>query len=94
MPRFSSASHRKHQLSPSQKRANSLAREERDFLAQLVGLRKKSGLTQSGVAEILGVSQQAISKFESLESSPTLATIITYAHAIDAVVQLEAFESH
>ena len=89
MPRFSSASHRKHQLSPSQKRANSLAREERDFLAQLVGLRKKSGLTQSGVAEILGVSQQAISK-----SSPTLATIITYAHAIDAVVQLEAFESH
>lgn len=89
MARFTTSG-TKRKLSPSQKRANYLARQERDFIAQLISLRKKSGLTQTQVAEKLGVSQQAISKFESLESSPSLSTVITYAHAIEALVHFEA----
>lgn len=88
MARFTTQ-RRNRQLTPSRKRANYLARQERDFLAQLVTLRKEAGLTQQGVAEKLGVSQQAISKFESLESSPTLSTALSYAHAIEALVHFE-----
>lgn len=84
------SSGRRQKKSPSQRRASYLARQERGFLASLVNLRKESGLTQAAVAELLGISQQAISKFESLESSPTLSTVISYAHAIDALVHFDA----
>ncbi|HIY94612.1 MAG TPA: helix-turn-helix domain-containing protein [Candidatus Rothia avicola] len=89
MARFTTQ-RRKRQPSPSRQRANYLARQERDFLAQLISLRKEAGLTQQDVAEKLGVSQQAISKFESLDSSPTLSTAMSYAHAVQALVHFEA----
>ena len=42
---------------------------------KLYSLRKKSGLSQEQLAEQLGVSRQAISKWESGQSVPELATI-------------------
>ncbi|MFC6352786.1 helix-turn-helix domain-containing protein [Rothia nasimurium] len=80
---------RKRQLTPSRQRANYLARQERDFVASLISLRKEAGLTQQDVADKLGVSQQAISKFESMDSSPTLSTALSYAHAVQALVHFE-----
>lgn len=88
MARFT-VQNRLRSVSPSRKRANYLARQERDFLAQLVALRKETGLSQEGVAEKLGTSLDAIENFESGVSSPTISSALSYAHAIGAVVRFE-----
>lgn len=50
----------------------------------LIALRDKHGYTQKQVADAIGVSQAAISKFESEGSNPTLATLRRYALAVGA----------
>lgn len=70
----------------SKLRAKYLAKEDYDLVFQLVTLREQSGLSQTDVAERLGISQQAVSKFERMESDPRLSTIRSYAHAIEALV--------
>lgn len=67
-------------------RAKFLTESDYDLVFNLVRLREKSGLSQSDVAERLGISQQAVSKFERMESDPRLSTIRSYAHAIEALV--------
>lgn len=67
-------------------RAKFLAKADYDLVFDLVRLREKSGLSQTDVAERLGISQQAVSKFERMESDPRLSTIRSYAHAIEALV--------
>ncbi len=73
-------------------RARSLAQTHEDFKASLVEMRKRHGLTQPQVAELLGVSQAAISKFESYDSNPTLSSIRRYALAIGATLRLEVVD--
>lgn len=46
-----------------------------DVLGKLVELRKKSGLTQAEVAEELGVSRQAVSRWETGEISPSVENL-------------------
>lgn len=56
-------------------------------------LRKKEGLTQAQVAEAIGVSRQAVSKWESGTASPSLDNLnslsILYGVSIDRVVGKE-----
>lgn len=50
---------------------------------RLVKLRKQKGLSQEELAEKLGLSRQAISKWERCESSPDLDNIIQLAKLYD-----------
>lgn len=72
--------------SPDMMRAEQLAANDRALLRNLVQVRKDRGLTQQQVADILGVTQASISRFEAYDSNPTLASIRRYAHAVEALV--------
>lgn len=50
------------------------------FSEKLYALRKKSGLSQEQLAEQLGVSRQAISKWESGQSIPENATMLVLSN--------------
>ncbi|MFT3877898.1 MAG: helix-turn-helix transcriptional regulator [Propioniciclava sp.] len=67
-------------------RAEALADSDCALLRALVAVRKKRGLSQQEVGEIMGVSQASVSQFEAHDSNPTLATIRRYAHAVGALV--------
>lgn len=43
-------------------------------------------MTQKDVAELLGISQQAVQKFESYDSDPKMSTLARYANAVGALV--------
>lgn len=51
---------------------------------QMIALRKKAGLTQERMAELLGTKKSNISRLESLssDSSPRLSTIEEYARVL------------
>lgn len=68
------------------RRARLLADNDYKLMADLVAIRKESGLRQSDVAARLGISQQAVSKIENYDSDPKLSTIRMYANAIGALV--------
>lgn len=68
-------------------RARALAKAERDLLSELVALRKQHDLTQSAVAQRMGVSQAAVSQVERYDANPTLSTIRRYALAVGARIE-------
>lgn len=72
--------------SPLDRRAQILVRNDAEFLAQLVELRKKLGLTQTEIAERMNVSQPAVAAFERVENDPKLSTIRRYAMAVGLLV--------
>ncbi|GAB2475079.1 hypothetical protein GCM10027030_06730 [Luteococcus sediminum] len=65
--------------------SDQLSENDLQFIEALIAVREQRGLSQSEVAEIMQVSQPVVSKFESLEGNPTLATIRRYANAIQAL---------
>lgn len=73
-------------------RADALVEAQDGFLDALVELRGKHGYTQQQVADAIGVSQTAISKFESEGSNPTLATLRRYALAVGARFELRVVD--
>lgn len=79
--------------SPLDRRAQILVRNDAQFMAQLVELRKKLGLTQAEIAERMNTSQPAVAAFERVENDPKLSTIRRYAMAvgllIDHVVEVD-----
>ena len=69
-----------------------VARERREAYVrghQLAEMRKASGVTQAGLAELLGVSQSRISKIESGEISG-IEVIRAYVTALGGTVDLVA----
>lgn len=76
-----------------EKLALSLYRERSDFLQTLVDLRKEQKLTQAEVAERMGVTQPTVSEFERYDANPRLDTIIRYALAVEAQLDLRAYEA-
>lgn len=72
-------------VSRSYARAEYLAGQEQELISALIAVRKENKLTQKEIAQRLGVSPQAISKFESQISSPSLSTVMDYAHAVGAL---------
>jgi len=58
---------------------------------QMIALRKKAGVTQEQMADLLGTKKSNISRLESLHSnvSPRLATVEDYARALGYSVKIE-----
>lgn len=58
------------------------------LVLRLVEYRKKAGMTQTDVAEAMGVSQVTVSEFERCvgRDGPRIATIQRYARAVGAKV--------
>ena len=63
-----------------------------EFHLSLIELRVKKGLTQADVAAQLGISQSAVSQFETLTRTPNLETIFTYALALGAKLNFSLAE--
>lgn len=69
-------------------RAKELTESRIAMLSELVKLRVARGMKQIDVAEILEISQQAVSKIEGYDSNPTLETLERYANAVGAVLEI------
>lgn len=73
--------------------ADQLFQERETLLDTLRDLRKLKKLTQAEVAERMGVSQPTVSEFEHYDANPTLSTIMRYALAVGANLNLRAYDS-
>lgn len=58
--------------------------------AQLVGIRISQGVSQSQMADRLFISQPAVSQFESATAMPRLGSVLAYALAVGAELDLRA----
>lgn len=76
---------------PVQRLANDLARGDREFLDHLVEHRRLK-FTQSEVAERMGISQSAVSQFESGDRDPQLSTVRRYALALELMIEHKVVE--
>ena len=58
---------------------------------QMIQMRKKAGLTQQQMAELLGTKKSNISRLESVstENSPRLATVEDYARVLGYTIKVE-----
>lgn len=59
-----------------------------EILDSLVKLRKALNLSQTAVAERMGVRQPTVSGFETETSDPRLSTLQRYARAVEARIRL------
>jgi DNA-binding XRE family transcriptional regulator len=59
------------------------------WLHELVEARKKCGLTQKQVAELIGVSQPTVAAFERYDNDPRLSTIRRYAVAVGVLIKYD-----
>lgn len=55
---------------------------EQELIAQMINLRKEQHITQKQLAEITGNKQQAISRIENNEHSPSLQTFCNILSAL------------
>lgn len=65
-------------------RADALVEDHEQLLSALIELRKKHRLSQSVVADRMGVSQPTVAGFERYDANPTLSTIRRYAVSVGA----------
>ena len=70
----------------ARRRARALADQDYRLVQDLVRIRRDRQLSQADVAELLGITQQAVSKLERPGSDPRLSRLRQYAHAIGALV--------
>ena len=64
------------------------SRMEYRILGELIKLRKAKGVSQGELAKMSGHKQQAISRIEKRENSPTLKTLCALADVLDVDIQL------
>ncbi len=66
-----------------------------NFSEKLTTLRKQKGLSQEALAEKLGVSRQAVSKWERNEAQPELSKIVALCELFEVDAnELLGFEHH
>lgn len=75
-------------MTPKQRLALALAQTERTLVEDLTKLRKRVGLSATDVAKMINRHKSSISKFEARKTDPHLSTVLRYAHAIDAMVEI------
>ena len=54
-----------------------------DFSNRIISARKSKGLSQEALADLIGVSRQAVSKWETGDAKPDLDKTITLCKALD-----------
>jgi len=86
---------------PATKRAEALAKNDYLLIRELIQVRRDAKLTQTDIADRLGVTQPTVAAFERMDSDPKLSTIRRYAQAVGALVahvveadQGQLFEDH
>lgn len=68
-------------------RAKHLSQDHRQLMAELVKARVEVGMSQSDIAEIMGVTQQRVSQLEKYDADPKLSTVRRYANAVGAATR-------
>lgn len=66
-----------------------VANQEKDLIDQMVNLRKEQKISQKKLAEITGNKQQAISRIEKKEHSPSLQTFCNILSALGYELTIE-----
>ena len=59
-----------------------------DMREALISARVSKGWTQADLAEVLGITQSAVSQFESLAGNPRIMTLMAYAQALSVRLDL------
>ena len=72
--------------SKEMRRAKVLASNDLELLANLVELRRRQNISQTELAEKLGISQATVAAFERSDNDPKLSTIRRYAHGVGALI--------
>lgn len=62
--------------------------KEKELIDELISLRKEQNISQSELAKLTGNKQQAISRLENKEHSPSLKLFYSMAHALGYDVKL------
>jgi len=65
-------------------------KKEYELIRQVVEARKKLGITQKSLADIVGVSQQEISRFENEKHIPKLSSFLRIIDAVGLEIRLES----
>ena len=73
---------KRRQEDPEFREAWDSSREEYRLIGEMISIRKQSNITQSKLADLIGNKQQAISRIEKKESSPSLKL---FCNIIDAL---------
>ena len=73
-------------------RADLLVDARDRLLEGLVRLRREHKLSQQTVAERMGVSQPTVAAFERYDANPTVSSIIRYAMAVDALLDIKVVD--
>ncbi len=76
-------------VSDASRRATKLTRDLRRVIRDLKAVREARGLSATQVAAAIGVHRSVISRFENQTSDPKLSTLLRYAHAVGADLDLK-----
>lgn len=71
------------------KKAYEHAQHEYEVVKQLVKMRNEMGFSQSDVARQSGLTQQMISRIETVDNSPTLRSFIKYVDSLGLEIKIE-----
>jgi len=63
--------------------------QQYELIKQLTKIRKEKGLTQETVSKLAGMSQQAVSRIESMGHAPSLPTFLKYVRALGCRIRIE-----
>lgn len=74
--------------------AKEILKVQRSFIEDLIEQRRVQRMSQSDVAELMGITQSAVSLFEHYDSNPTLSSIRRYALAVNADLVMEVKPRH
>lgn len=76
------------------KMAYDSAQHEYEVVKQLVKLRNEMGFSQSDVAKQSGLTQQMVSRIETVDNSPTLRNFIKYIDSLGLEIKIEKKNSN
>ena len=71
------------------KKAYDHSQQEYEVVKQIVYMRNEMGLSQSDVARQSGLTQQMVSRIETVDNSPTLRNFIKYVDSVGLEIKIE-----